>query len=204
MSAKLGINASGGIERTGRIMIDDFRRDLQTYSDAELVNKYYISGSASAINDALHYSLRQSISDNFGIDYPQVFMVGSAKLGFSIKPSRRYLAFGEESDIDMVIICPSLYEEMWKDVFQFKKSGGLWIKYQDFINYHFKGWLRPDMLPLDASFPRAREWWEFFEGLQCSGVYGPYKIRGALYHSRFFFDSYHEKCFEQCREEMHV
>ena len=71
-------------------MIDQFKNDVMILGDSELINKYYLSGSAFALDDNKHYKLRQSIADYFKVDYPQVFIVGSAKLGFSIKPKRRF------------------------------------------------------------------------------------------------------------------
>jgi len=182
-------------------LIKSFKYDLFNLSDAELVNKYYFSGSAFAFEDEQLYRLRQTVSDFFNIDYNQVFMVGSAKLGFSIKPSRRFKPFYDKSDVDLVIVCKTLFEEIWTDIFSFEKSGGYWPKMQQFKTYHFKGWIRPDMLPLEKTFTLTKKWWDFFENLSGSGEFGPYKVRGGLYHSRYFFDAYQTKCFEQCRIE---
>lgn len=182
-------------------MIDQFKNDVMILGDSELINKYYLSGSAFALDDNKHYKLRQSIADYFKVDYPQVFIVGSAKLGFSIKPKRRFKPFYDQSDIDIVVVSSCLFEKIWKEVFIFEKNGGYWSKMKDFKNYHFQGWIRPDMLPLQPSFCLTREWWDFFEMMSGSGEYGPYKIRGGLYYSRLFFDSYQKKCFDQCRGE---
>ena len=183
-------------------MIEVFKKDLLLLNDQELVNKYYLSGAAFAFEDDLQYRLRQAIADFFQIDFTQVFLVGSAKLGFSIKPKRRFLPFYDKSDIDVVLICSTLFENIWREVFSFERNGGYWPKMNDFKDYHFQGWIRPDKLPLEASFALTKKWWSFFESLSGSGNFGPYKIRGGLYHSRFFFESYQRKCFEQCRLEV--
>jgi hypothetical protein len=179
-----------------------FKTDLMGLGNAELINKYYFSGPAFALDDNRHYSLRQTVADYFRVDYPHVFMVGSAKLGFSIKPSRRFKPFYDRSDIDIVIVSQDLFEEIWHEVFRFERNGGYWPKMADFKSYHFQGWIRPDKLPLEPSFTLTRKWWDFFERLSGAGSYGPYKIRGGLYYSRSFFESYQQICFDQCRNEV--
>ena len=183
-------------------MLDAFKADLLTLSNAELVNKYYLSGSAFALDNGRHYRLRQTVTDFLQVDYSQVFMVGSAKLGFSIKPKRRFQPFYDRSDIDIVVVCRELFEEIWREVFRFERNGGYWPKLADFKLYHFQGWIRPDKLPLEPSFALTKKWWDFFEKISGNGEYGPYKIRGGLYHSRFFFEYYQQKCFDQCRNEV--
>lgn len=183
-------------------MISKFKSDLLSLGDSEIINKYYLSGSAFALDDNKYYRLRQSVSDHFEVEYAQVFIVGSAKLGFSIKPKRRFMPFYDKSDIDIVVVSSTLFEKIWKEVFLFDKNGGYWSRVKDFKNYHFQGWIRPDMLPLEPSFRMAREWWDFFEKMSGDGEYGPYRIRGGLYHSRSFFDSYQKICFDQCRNEV--
>lgn len=183
-------------------MLDAFKTDLLTLSNAELVNKYYLSGPAFALDNDRHYRLRQTVADFLHVEYSQVFMVGSAKLGFSIKPKRRFQPFYDLSDIDIVVVCRDLFEEIWREVFRFERNGGYWPKIIDFKLYHFQGWIRPDKLPLEASFTLTKKWWDFFEGISGNGAFGPYKIRGGLYHSRFFFERYQQKCFDQCRNEV--
>ncbi len=183
-------------------MIEAFKKDLITLNNTELVNKYYLSGTAFAFDDDHQYRLRQTVANYFAVDYSEVFMVGSAKLGFSIKPERRFQPFYDKSDIDIVLVCTRLFEEIWREVFSFERNGGYWPKVKEFKSYHFQGWIRPDMLPLEYSFALTKKWWKFFEDISGACEFGPYKIRGGLYHSRYFFDSYQQKCFEQCRQEV--
>lgn len=182
--------------------MENFKKDLTHLNDTEMVNKYYLSGTAYIFDDNHQYRLRQTVADFFSIDYTNVFIVGSAKLGFSIKSARRFKPFSDRSDIDIVLVCTSLFEEIWREVFAFEKNGGFWPKINKFKLYHYQGWIRPDMLPLEYSFTLTKKWWKFFEDLSGSGNFGPYKIRGGLYHSRYFFDAYQKICFEQCRQEV--
>lgn len=183
-------------------MLDSFKADLSSLDDTQVVNKYYLSGSAFALTDDGHFKLRQTVATQFQVEYTDVFLVGSAKLGFSIKPSRRFQPFADKSDIDVVIVSRNLFERVWQEVYAFSNSGGYWPKMKTFKDYHFEGWIRPDKLPLEPSFIFTRTWWDFFEHLSGGGTFGPYRIRGGLYYSRFFLEQYQHKCFEQCRAEI--
>ncbi len=61
-------------------MITAFKADVLSLGNSELLNKYYISGPAFALDDNKYYALRQTVSDYFKVEYSLVFMVGSAKL----------------------------------------------------------------------------------------------------------------------------
>lgn len=183
-------------------MLDTFKTDLQTLDDKQLINKYYISGHAFALSNDLHFQLRQTVASTFDVEFTEVFLVGSAKLGFSIKPQRRFQSFTDTSDIDVVIVSKTLFERIWQEVHSFERNGGYWPKMSAFKEYHFAGWIRPDKLPLQPTFIFARKWWSFFEALSGGGEYGPYKIRGGLYHSPFFLEQYQNICFQQCRTEI--
>ncbi len=62
-------------------MLNNFKSDLLALQDSEIINKYYLSGAATALSDAKHFSLRQAVANQFRVEYEQVFLVGSAKLG---------------------------------------------------------------------------------------------------------------------------
>ena len=127
--------------------------------------------------------------------------MGSAKTGFSIAPDKRYRPFGETSDIDVVICSSTLFDAIWKDVFDYWARGENWPSLGAFRKYLFRGWMRPDKLPPAASFQRAQDWWEFFRTVTSSGSFGPYKITGALYKSWHFLESYQQKCVRDSVEE---
>jgi hypothetical protein len=181
-------------------LIEIFKRDLPKLDTQAMINKYYLSGSAFALDDTQHHKLREEVARYFRIDFSSIFMVGSAKLGFSIKPERRFMYFGDQSDVDVVIISEPLFTRAWQEIHTFKENGGYWPEMSTFAYYHFQGWMRPDKLPRAPSFAFTSEWWDFFNSFSKDGRCGPYRIRAALYHSRFFFDSYQQKCLDQCRQ----
>jgi len=151
------------------------------------------------LDDDTTHKARAQISGKFMVEYANVVIVGSSNLGFSIKPQKRYVAFGDDSDVDVAIICPILFEKVWHEVYLYEKSGALWPTKNEFRKYLSKGWIRPDKLPNSPVFEFSNEWWEFFRGLNIQGC--PYKISCGIYHSHFFLREYQKICIEQCMME---
>lgn len=129
-------------------------------------------------------------------------MVGSCKLGFSIAPNKRYRHFGESSDVDIVVVSESLFDNLWEKLHYYADHGGYWERLQEFKNYLFNGWIRPDKLPPSNSFEMASEWWEFFNELSRSGAYSSFKVRGAIYKNWYFLESYQLRSVSACKDEI--
>lgn len=138
---------------------------------------------------------------NFKVQHTEVIIVGSAKLGFSIAPHKRYRYFNDKSDIDIAICSPTLYDDFWKDVFCYWDSGERWPNLDQFCKYHFRGWIRPDKLPKARSFQRAQDWWDFFRYLSSSRRFGPYKLSCALYKDLTYLERYQAKCIRECKNQ---
>jgi predicted nucleotidyltransferase len=182
-------------------MVDSFKTDLENLDSRQLFRKYILSGAAHALTPDALYLLREEVADHFGVEFNDVILVGSGKLGFSIKRSRRYLPFGEDSDIDLAVVSPKLFQEVWEEVYLHRASGQYWESYEQCAMYISKGWIRPDKLPSAFHFEFADKWWKFFQRLASDRKYGPYKIRGALYHSWFFFQEYQKISIQECIEQ---
>lgn len=179
--------------------INLFRQDLPRFDVPDLVRRHIISGESYILSNEAHFSLRNMVCEHFSISYQEVIVVGSAKLGFSIAPYKRYRHFQDNSDIDVVICSSILFDAFWQDVFDYWSRGEQWVEIGEFRKYLFRGWMRPDKLPTAKSFIRGQEWWEFFRQLTATGNFGPYKITGALYKTWHFFECYQQRCVEECK-----
>ena len=176
--------------------IVQFRTDLRnTISDEEIVNKYISFGTPYIFQDdeTQYHSLKQKLAAHYGVHNNDVIMIGSAKLGFSIAPIKLWKPFGEESDIDIVIISGTLFDAFWKDLFNFKISLKVRTKdeedrFQLFLGYFFRGWLRPDLFPFE--FERKWKWFDFLRSISQEQYEGR-KITCAIFREYFFFQSYH-------------
>jgi|SRR5690606_21247384 len=179
--------------------IEDFKVFLADHTADQVYDRCILTGSCSAISDDATHTVRDNISKRFDVEFANIVIVGSANLGFSIKPKKRYALFGEESDIDVALVCSNLFERVWKEVFLFEKSGAFWPSKHEFRRYLSKGWIRPDKLPSSPVFGFSNEWWDFFRTINVPGV--PFKIAGGIYHSHFFLREYQMICIEQCKVE---
>ena len=183
-------------------MLEVFKADLNSLSSIQMIRKYILNGGCHVLNDDQHFRLKEQICEHFGIEFNNVILVGSGKLGFSIKSEKRFHSFGEDSDIDVAVVSTKLFQNIWEEAYLYKKSGAYWPKSASFFRYLSEGWIRPDKLPSSDYFSFTATWWDFFNGITVSKCYGPYKIRAGLYHSMFFLQEYQKICIEQCIEEL--
>lgn len=178
----------GHIER-----VEQFRAALITHDEATLIDRYYQTQPAAALEITQEASLRRAIADHHRVQLRDVVVVGSAKLGFTLrpKPGRPALSsFSDISDIDVAIISSSLFLSLWKRIFDYAEQHDDWSDGPKFREFLQRGWLRPDKLPRNAEFPERRQWFEFFQGLTDSGRFGPYKIAAGIYYDEDFWSKY--------------
>ena len=182
--------------------LNAFRADLQVLSSIQVTRKHLIYGDCCVLSTDQYFDLRAEVAEHFELHPNEVLVVGSAKLGFSIVPRKRYRAFSDESDIDVVLVSQILFEKIWEAVFKFWDDRGYWERQREFERYLFRGWMRPDKLPPARSFSIREDWFEFFQALASSGKYGDSKISGALYKSWYYLESYQNICVEYCIQEL--
>lgn len=184
---------------------DDFITKLKDTSidNQEIVQRYITHGSSFAFNedDDKYFKLKKLIAVNFSLNPEHVIMVGSAKLGFSIAPSKLWKAFGDESDIDMVIISEVVFDEFWIDLYDFNldltdRTQEEQKRFDKFLNYFFKGWLRPDLFPF--FYNKKDEWFDFFRSISY-GEFGERKITGAIFRNFYFYENYHIRNLKNIR-----
>jgi predicted nucleotidyltransferase len=182
--------------------LEQFRADIVEHDNKTLVDRYYYSTSGPVLSNEQQASLRRKVSDKFDVSIRDVVLVGSAKLGFTVrhKPGRPALShFADQSDIDVAIVSSGLFTEYWQHAFSYWVQKGQWDRLGEFRKYLFRGWLRPDKLPIDAEFPKSSEWFEFFRELQAGGDYGGYKIAAGIYLNEHFWEEYVGSSLSECR-----
>jgi len=198
--------------------INSFKKDvLITYKDnlIDVVRKNLINGSSyffdhkKIIDD--EYLIKKDLSDALNIHSNDILIVGSGKLGFSIKPEKdgKYMFNSfrfeategkEESDIDIAIIDSNLFEDKLKNLYE-HMIGYDDIKINEFFNdcskkrkkpcfygfsrYILMGWLRPDQMPIGFNLFKDIE--------KIQNKYRKkynIKINIGIYKSWFYFENY--------------
>jgi hypothetical protein len=183
--------------------IEAFRGELTRWSSIEVVQRFVTTGEPTILSPQQYVELKQKIAARFSIHHTEIFVVGSAKLGFSIAPNKRWRAFTETSDVDVAIVSQQLYENIWHQVsFLLARDPFIrWPRKGRFAEYQLHGWMRPDLLPNSPALPLADEWFEFFRELTSEGSCGPYKISAGLYYDMHFLEQYQSRAVESCVAE---
>ncbi len=164
-----------------------------------IVRRHITYGPSCLLDEDRHFDLRARVGSKFGIHPSEVVLVGSGKLGFSVKPSRRFEPFGEASDLDLALVSQHLFNRYWQEAYAFEANGGTWERVSEFKDFLFRGWIRPDMLPTSASFKMSNEWFEYFRDLTSKRLYGNYKITAGIYRSWFFLEEFQQVAIRACQ-----
>lgn len=193
------------------ISVEEFRELLQSKSAYEIVNDYLICESAAHVSDVNIEYIREIISLSYNVDPKdvEVIITGSAKLGFSLcektkneKTLPRYRLFSADSDIDVAVISPAIFNKIWLELSGhfhrttwFPKNAGR------LGDYLMIGWLRPDHFPRGVRLPLCDNWWETFRKLTRDPVFGRRRISGGAFQSRAHLVQYLERSVNNCYEE---
>ena len=191
--------------------LGEFKKSCSTEDVEIIVQKHLIDGSSyffdtyfSQTKEEFHFKKELSLSLNVHIR--DIVIVGSGKLGFSIKPDEDNPSFypfkkfdfnfeqnidNDKSDLDVAIVSGPLFDNQLLSIYNHTKSSSSdsyqWDKKKPFAYYILKGWLRPDFIPSDYSLtPLIEEAQKKYKS-----KYGR-DINIGIYKSWHFFESYHK------------
>jgi predicted nucleotidyltransferase len=144
------------------------------------------------------YEFRKRIAVKFNIYFKDVYITGSAKLGFS--PFKRK-EFSYDSDVDVAIISTSLFKKMMNEIWRFQMElrnnrKVVTIRelelYQKFLEYTAMGWIRPDKLPVSFNLDILKDdWFDFFKSISYGkSEVGNYKISAGIFASYEHLEEY--------------
>lgn len=176
-----------------------------------IVQQFLIEGS-SYFFDKFRYGeefqFKKDIANSLGVHIRDIVIVGSGKLGFSLKPikvnDKLVYNFNEfdyqfnldnnndKSDLDVAIISGKLFDEQLIDLYAHTQGYSNYgynnsLQKADFANYILKGWLRPDKVPNDYSINS-----EIIKVQQHYRTLIGRKVNIGLYKSWYFFENYHQ------------
>ena len=159
-----------------------------------------------------YYEFRKRIAEKFDINFHEVFITGSAKLGFS--PHKKK-AFDYDSDIDVAIISAALYDRVMSSIHNYQMelrenrkavSFDELRGYHKFLEYGAIGWMRPDLLPTSFRVNHLkRDWFDFFDSISNgrSNV-GNYKVTAGAFKSYFHLERYTLSGLSSLRTKLQV
>lgn len=184
--------------------LDEFSAELKSKIDEEGIldfcRKHVLHGTPYVFNtrDEEFYDFRKRIANKFDIPFHEVFITGSAKLGFS--PFKKK-SFDYDSDIDVAIVSPRLFEKLMTNVAEYQMmirknravvSIGELEMYHSFLEYVALGWIRPDKLPVSFQMRAIKDdWFEFFRGISDGkSEVGNYRVNAGVFKSYKHLENY--------------
>lgn len=166
-----------------------------------LVRKYLFHGIPFVFSDREgdYYEFRAAIASKWDVRFHDVLILGSAKLGYSYF---KKTTFSIESDIDVSIVSSDLFEKYVKAVsdLQYQIDRGKlrmtqreMERYNLFLKYLVKGWMRPDLLPpIMNEFLNKDKWFEYFKSISYGkSQVGNYKIAAGLFKNYDYMEKYY-------------
>lgn len=198
--------------------LDLFKRTiLSTKSNEErkhFTRKYFFHGVPFVFKEREedYFEFRSNIARQYNINFGEVFIVGSAKFGFSyIKGTN----FSYESDIDVVLVNEQLFEYFYQRISDYQYSMDRFHKtispdekqrYNKFLRYLVKGWMRPDLLPLSFQIEALKEeWFSYFNSISNGkSEVGNYEVKAGLYKNYYYLEKYYMNGIEGYYNSMSI
>src|SRR6266568_4700859 len=95
---------------------DEFRQLVTATSDTDLLGPCLYDDATPYVFDsdpARWETFRGEIAAELGIAAGDIRIIGSARLGFSLKPGTNLKQFTDASDIDVIVINAELFDYIW-------------------------------------------------------------------------------------------
>lgn len=191
------------------IAVQEFRDKLRDRDARELAEEYVLSEDVAHVDTAGIDRIRLTIGRAFATPEERVklYIVGSAKLGFSLVEKRnndgtlsRYRPFSPTSDVDVAVLSPRIFDMIWHEISRYARQTGQhpWDS-EKFGDYLVCGWLRLDKLPKNLRLRHCDVWGDCFNRLSSDRALGPRKIRGGLFYSSEHMLQYYQTTIEECK-----
>ena len=130
---------------------DEFRAIVNEKTDTDLLGPCFRDDTVPYVFEAepgAWAAFRLEIANQIGAAPTDLRIVGSGRLGFSLKPWNNLKAFSDKSDIDLVVVNPNSFDQLWFSLLSafyprppvVHQVGG-WLK--DRKNELYTGWLSP-------------------------------------------------------------
>jgi len=192
--------------------------DFKSYEDAllaepfdeitnveHILDAYYHTGTPHVFqgDDATHGQFKRDLANEIGSAFGvgchphHVVVCGSAHLGFSASPHDKFgtpFSF-TESDIDVAILLPELFDRWWLELVDPRIMLG---KHRSDIAEHvLNGYINPQLVR-DLTMT-GTDWWRLF-GRFTSGRFS--KVRGRIYRGPQFMQNYHRLSVLRGRDKL--
>lgn len=101
--------------------VEDMKAAIKAKSADEIYNEFFISGEVWIFKSTFGESwfeqydkFKKYVAKKLGVHYNNIGIAGSAKLGFSLNPTKNFRNFNSTSDVDIIIVSQRLFNEFWE------------------------------------------------------------------------------------------
>ncbi|MHA3104740.1 hypothetical protein [Acinetobacter sp. ANC 3791] len=151
-------------------------------------------------NKENYYKFRKRIAEHWDIHFQDIYITGSASLGFSIV---KQTDFSLDSDIDVAIVSQKLFDRIMESIHKYQLklrefradlTRDQIKKYHIFLEYSAMGWIRPDLLPInlveEVNFLK-NDWFNFFDSISNNqSEVGNYEVNAGIFKSHYHLEEY--------------
>ncbi|WP_291834367.1 hypothetical protein [Brevundimonas sp.] len=191
--------------------VDEFRAALAGAEPEEIVERWMLVDNAVHLTAADISYIQAAVGAAYGVpfDVVQVWITGSAKLGFSTSekhregkpPLPRYRPFGPASDIDVAVVAPDIFELIWTDISKHSHGSVYFpMKSNRLGDYLVCGWLRPDHFPKNVRLRYCDTWFDLFSRLSTNSRFKRRSVKGGLFSSKEQLVRYLSRSVRECIE----
>lgn len=179
-----------------------FQHDVNT-DMASCIRRHITTGDPAGMSQTTYYDLRRNVADWLKIHPSAVIVVGSCRVGFTLKPKSRYRPFGPASDIDVAVVSDRWFNQIWDGLFKATHPNRDWVltnkQGKRLGRDLYNGWITPSKLPTLPGFESAKNWAEAFAKMTREGICNRHAIRGRLYRDWKRLEQYQAHYVRLCR-----
>ena len=198
----------------------EFKDLLRSWPLEDIVDRHVFEGTPYVFRDPPEAfdALRHHLSSRLGLAEENFVVVGSAKMGFSLSPDTFPRQFSDDSDIDVLVVDPALFDRVWFTMLDWhyprrrvRLDGveGQWTGTRRKELYW--GWFVPDKIRYEGlAFPQclkpmrdiSTNWFNAFQSLGLVRELSSRDISGRLYRTWEHALAYHVDGLRQIRSKL--
>lgn len=158
----------------------------------EDVHLLQMTHGEKAVN--IYHSIKVATANILDIPVKNIAIVGSAKTGFSLTPGRKYAPFGEDSDLDLVIVSEGHFKQLWESYLNYVNTSTA-TKYNDIAKNVFKHFISIKSKDIDGDkLKYFNEWISKVDQLRLvfqTEFKLPHEVNYRVYETWKYVEQYH-------------
>lgn len=185
------------------MVLEEFKKSCINLKADEVVERYLIEQPSyffREIQKGKEYEFKKDIARMLNVHIRDIVIVGSGKLGFSMKPDNSDTGFypfstfdnNRTSDLDIAVVSSTVFDDQMQSLYNHTVEENFdvlsWTNRKDFAKYMLKGRLVIRFLPGEFKFTKSVKEVQEKYRMDYSR-----EINLEIYKSWYYFETYHQK-----------